>query len=264
MQTTSGYSDEFFSTRHDKTVFAARTILSIIHEVADRPRSVIDIGCGVGTWLKVATEFGASDVLGVDGPWVSNEHLVIPKSNFRIADFETGYKPDKKFDLAISLEVAEHVSQAASDQFVSTLCSASDLILFSAAVPGQGGVMHVNEQWQDYWREKFDNHGFTALDIIRPRIWSDRQIPLWYRQNTILYTNAHRRQELAGIWEQKLKCPRMPISIVHPDMYEFNISSLREQLEETKTYPGIIRLLISLLRKRIGAARQSLLRRSNT
>ncbi len=161
------YGYDFYKDRHKKTVYAASVILSIIVEVLPKLNSAIDFGCGVGTWLLVLKEKGCQEILGLDGHWVNQDLLVIPKETFRQVDFEKRIKIDKRYDLAICLEVAEHVSKENTNNFIDALTQASDYILFSAAIPFQGGKGHINEQWPNFWTHIFNNKGYVALDIIR-------------------------------------------------------------------------------------------------
>src|SRR5690606_16087480 len=114
-----------------------------------RPKSVVDVGCGLGTFLRAFKDLGVKDVYGLDGPWVRRDLLYkyIEEGEFEEADLEKPIEVTRRFDLAISLEVAEHLSEARADGFVADLGKLSDNILFSAAIPGQGGDHHINEQW---------------------------------------------------------------------------------------------------------------------
>ena len=156
------------------------------------PKSIIDFGCGLGTWLKVFKENGVNKIIGVDGSYVEKNDLLIPDECFISCDFDDPDRVietinDAKFDLAVSLEVAEHISAENSEKFISMLTLSSNIVLFSAAIPYQGGRNHINEQWQSYWAKKFQGRGFVAVDCIRPIIWSNRNIQYYYRQNIILY-----------------------------------------------------------------------------
>lgn len=154
------------------------------------PKSVVDIGCGLGTFLKVFKSHGVNEVLGVDGPWVNKELLYknIAPNEFFESDLEKEIKLDKTYDLVISLEVAEHLSENTADEFVKSLVNAGKVILFSAAIPYQGGQNHINEQWLTYWEEKFLKHKYVVHDIIRPIFWNDPKVFWWYRQNMVLIT----------------------------------------------------------------------------
>ena len=116
--------------------------------------------------------------------------------------------------MAISLEVAEHLPETAAAGFVASLCRHADVVLFSAAIPAQGGDNHINEQWQSYWAKLFAQEGFEVFDLVRPRFWSEGRIPFWYRQNMLLYVS-----DKAESLQQKLNCPRggdICIDMVHP------------------------------------------------
>ena len=100
-----------------------------------------------------------------------------------------GRSPTETCDLAICLEVAEHLTPAAGARLVKTLCSVAPVVLFSAAIPAQGGTNHINEQWQSHWADEFAAHGFDCFDPIRPEIWNDRDVFPWYRQNILLFVS---------------------------------------------------------------------------
>lgn len=150
-------------------------------------RSVIDVGCGIGPWLAEFMAHGVDTVTGLDGPHVDAEQLLIPPGSFIQHDLSTPIDLPDTYDLCISLEVAEHLPQTRTDGFVTDLCSLSRLILFSAAVPGQGGRGHVNERWQSDWIRRFADHGYGVHDVVRPRIWNDPTVPYWYRQNVFIF-----------------------------------------------------------------------------
>jgi SAM-dependent methyltransferase len=189
------YPPDFYQNRRAHTAHAARRVLAALPPGL-RPRSLADIGCGTGTWLAAALETGAEFAFGVEGEWVTPAMLDDPRIIFVPQDLElpiTG----PSVDLAISLEVAEHLSPARAQTFVADLVALAPAILFSAAIPGQGGVGHRNEQWHSWWAEHFAAHGYGAYDVIRPAIWTDEAIPAWYRQNVVLYLDATTAQALS-------------------------------------------------------------------
>ena len=132
---------------------------------------VLDVGCGIGTWLKAFEECGVKDYLGLDGNHVNRSLLKIPAEKFRVQNLLESFRLNRKFDLVISLEVAEHLDEKISDQFVKGLVEHGETIVFSAAIPYQSGQNHVNEQWPAYWQQKFEKHGYYFHDVIRPKIW---------------------------------------------------------------------------------------------
>ena len=157
---------------------------------ASAPESVIDIGCGRGVWLKA---FGDIAVKGRDGPWTRPDRLRINPEEFAATDLSQPFVEDRRFDLAMTLEVAEHIEPQQADQFVTNLCGLSDTILFSAAIEGQGGQHHVNEQPLSFWAAKFGARGYELVDVLRPRIWHNDDVCWWYRQNMVLFCNAESR-----------------------------------------------------------------------
>lgn len=212
-----GYTQQFFADRHQRTVHSANVLLSRTLELLPPVRSAIDVGCGVGTWLSVLQSRGVADIQGVDGDWVDPRLLVIPPEVFQKADLTQPLNVVRRFDLAISLEVAEHLPPRCADEFVATLVRLSDFVLFSAAIPHQGGRNHLNEQWPEYWAERFARHGYAPIDALRAQVWDDPGIDTWYKQNTLLYVNRTRLPELPTSARGNVSSSML--SVVHPDLY---------------------------------------------
>lgn len=210
------YSNDFYRQRHQDTLYAANTILSILLPLTGPVNSAADVGCGVGTWLSAIRDLGAERIMGLDGDWVDPELLAIPGECFRKFDLggTESFRTEDKFDLAISLEVAEHLPPEKAEEFVGLLTDLAPRVLFSAAIPGQGGVHHVNERWPRYWAGLFSDRGYEVHDIIRPRIWNDERIPRCYRQNILFFSS---RDGSTGDGEPE-PCP-MPLDVVHPSLY---------------------------------------------
>ncbi|MEJ2005518.1 MAG: methyltransferase domain-containing protein [Cyclobacteriaceae bacterium] len=186
MTDISKYDQEFYENRDNRTRYAAKRILKIVNDLVE-PSSAVDLGCGVGTWLDVFKEYGVGEVLGIEGPWVDKSHLVINSDEFMSAELNKPLNTERKFDLAISLEVAEHIEEEYADNFVKNLVQLAPVILFSAAIPLQGGRNHVNEQWPSYWSEKFAGHGYVVVDAIRNEVWEDEKNDVWNAQNCFIY-----------------------------------------------------------------------------
>jgi len=210
------YQADYYSDRHERTFAAAKRILTTIGLILPGPiRSAVDVGCGVGTWLAVLLEDGCHDVLGYEGDWVPTEYLRIPANRLIRCDVAQGVIADRRFDLAMSLECAEHLPPEAADRFVASLCKLSDFVLFSAAIPNQTGEVHINEQWPEYWARLFAERSYVCLDWIRPQVWRDESIPWWYRQNTVLFVRSERRPEMKPLHQND---DILPLPLVHPNM----------------------------------------------
>lgn len=171
---------------------SARLIVPLVLTLMEprRPGSAIDFGCGLGAWLRALQEHGIQSVIGVDGDYVNRAHLLIEPHRFRAVNLECDPLDFGGFDLALCLEAAEHLPEGAAERLINGLTTAAPVVLFSAAVPGQGGTHHVNERWPSYWIKLFSGRGFLALDPIRPQIREDRRIDWTYRQNLLLFARA--------------------------------------------------------------------------
>ncbi len=189
-------------------------MVSLLH-----PRSVIDVGCGVGFFLSTFLEQGVTDITGLDGDWVDRSMLLFPEENFVTADVGKPLEIDRQYDLVVSLEVAEHLPPEHTDRFVKSLTSMGPAVLFSAAIPYQGGANHLKEQWQSYWAELFAARDYVAVDCIRKRTWDDDRVVFWYSENTLLY--AHRDLvSFSGALQKELDgTARSMLDLVHPDKY---------------------------------------------
>ena len=182
------YNKQFYSVREKAAVQSAEQVVPIVLEHL-KPSCIIDIGCGNGCWLSAFAKQGVNDYMGVDGGAVDSENLLISPEHFSSADLsKETYTPGRRYDLVVSLEVAEHIPEDKADSFIEMLTGLGDTVLFSAAIPGQGGVGHVNEQWQSYWAAKFKSAGYEALDIVRPLIWENPKVSYWYKQNILVYS----------------------------------------------------------------------------
>ena len=185
------YQGDFFDYINAGSTSSAQVVCPIVCGWLT-PTSVLDVGCGAGAWCKVWGQSGIHDVTGVDGDYVDSTSLLIEPQNFLSRDLSQSFDLERRFELVCSLEVAEHVPLSSSPIFVANLVRHTDVVLFSAAVPGQGGEFHVNEQPLEFWRKLFASHGFRCFDPLRPRIVTDRRVEPWYRYNTLLYVREER------------------------------------------------------------------------
>ncbi|MFN1217461.1 class I SAM-dependent methyltransferase [Chryseobacterium kwangjuense] len=193
-----------------RDIRSPKAVLEIVRETVDI-NSAVDIGCGLGSWLSVLIDQGVDDVLGIDGDHLPLDKIMIPEEKLLRTDLDKAYPEiGRKYDLAICLEVAEHLSPDSADALVKFLTGLSDAVLFSAAIPYQGGINHVNEQWTEYWREKFNQAGFEYYDLIRSRIWNSPDVKWWYKQNCFLVL---KNDVFKGLEQKEI------LNLVHPELF---------------------------------------------
>jgi SAM-dependent methyltransferase len=208
------YTEEFFDSHDDGVRASAEVIVPRLLELL-KPKSVVDVGCGTGTWLQVARENGIEDVLGLDGTWVLPDALEIPRDRFLPADLAAPPQLDRTFGLVLSLEVAEHLPPSKAQDFVDYLTTLGPVVAFSAAVPGQGGAGHTNEQWPAYWAKLFANRGYEVVDCLRPDIWDDDAVQWWYAQNLLLFGRSGALNKVRALRKHPTR-GRTPLALIHP------------------------------------------------
>lgn len=227
MRNGNKYTKDFFRKRKEGALTSAEVVVPMVVDLI-QPKSVIDVGCGTGEFLNVFKESGIKDFLGVDGEYAKND-LVIPQENFVAIGLENSLKIDRKFDLVVCLEVAEHLSASRAKGFVKELMNLAPIILFSAAIPGQGGTNHVNEQWITYWIDLFAENNYLPVDAIRKHIWRDKRVKPWYRQNIIiLCKNSILDKDKVLAKEYRLTNRKM-LSVVLPEIFDYYINKNGKQ-----------------------------------
>jgi len=208
---------------------SAQKIFNLLFDIYI-PNSILDVGCGLGTWLSVARELGVTDIYGIEGPWLNPKQLRIDSQYVAIQDLEQSFNLHRSFDLIISLEVAEHLSPMTASTFIASLVSHGDIILFSAAIPYQGGHNHINEQFLSYWADLFDKFDFVPIDIIRGQIWDDKDIHWWLRQNILLFIRRSAINDKAFFL--KYINSYKPLSIVHPEVYRSRLQQFEQAIRQ--------------------------------
>ena len=239
----SPYSARYYEGLRDDSERSARVVVPLLLGLLPAARSVVDVGCGAGFWTRVYRERGL-EVLGVDGDIVRDTQLLIPREDFQRHDLTLPLRLTRRFDLVNCLEVAEHLPAGRADSFVDDLAALGDVVVFSAAVPGQGGTHHVNEQWPRYWIERFTRAGFVAVDCLRHRIWDEPEVAWWYCQNLFVFVRKERVADHAALMAEARP---LPVDLVHPRGYmkaalprEMSPRMLAEVLRALPTFPGKI------------------------
>jgi hypothetical protein len=205
MTTATQINYNHLANRH--TLLGAKEALPHIFE-GRRPKSFLDVGCGLGTWVRAALDHSITDVCGMDGIAIDHEHLLFPLALFLQQDLTQWWELGRQFDMVLSLEVAEHLAPEFAATLIESLTAHSDLVVFSAACPGQIGQHHVNCQWPEYWQSLFNAKGYVCNDSIRWKIWNIETIEPWYRQNMFM---ASRAADRAG-HEPRIR------PVIHPQM----------------------------------------------
>jgi SAM-dependent methyltransferase len=214
----SSYSSEYYRSFRESSRSSADRIVPLVIEFVS-PGSVVDVGCGTGIWLEAFVSEGIIDVCGIDRPELQSQALDIRPEQFFGRDLNEPIVFDRAFDLVVSLEVAEHLPDAAADQYVESLTALGSVVLFSAAVPHQGGENHVNEQWPAYWVAKFSARGYRAVDCLRMQIWDSADVAWWYAQNLLIFVDNHHLDQYPRLHEVAKKSPPVPPALVHPGNY---------------------------------------------
>ena len=230
------YTKKFYQGQISGSVLSAKKVVPVLMKIF-HPDSVLDVGCGLGGWLA---EFEAAGccVTGVDGGWVNSKSLLINEKSFMSVDLEAcaaagkipGLKEGQRFSIVTTFEVAEHLRPEVARQFVKLLTTYSNVVIFSAAIPYQGGTNHVNERWPDYWVDLFSEVGYELMDIVRPAIWEDKEVEPWYRQNMLAFIRRESMTHgLASYTPGKID--KTLLRVVHPDFFLMSV-----ELFESNTY----------------------------
>jgi hypothetical protein len=225
------YNEDFYKPQIEGSYNSAVAYVNHLTKIF-APKSVADLGCGRGAWLKAFGEHGATDLFGFDGSWNDQEKMIDDNIKFNPTDLNKPIaRPKKRFDLAISLEVAEHLNEESSTVFVQNLISLSDVVMFGAAYVGQGGTDHINEQLHTYWAEKFIKCGYVPYDLFRPAMWGNKQIEFYYQQNTFLYvkhtSDVNNKLRQAGY--QPIENIEF-MNCIHPKLYEIWVTKSRKPI----------------------------------
>lgn len=207
------YDADFYEMVKKEALPSARVVVPLVVE-AFAPKSVVDVGCGQGVWTAEFKAAGCS-VMGVDGDYVSIPHLEIDPSEFHAMDLNHPVDLGTH-DLAVSLEVAEHLEPSRARGFVEDLCRAAPVVLFSAAFPGQGGIGHVNEQPIGYWVDLFSAQSRIVSGALRWMVWDDPEVAPYYKSNLLVAVQPVLATQFRSVFDQ---ATTKPWGVVHPDTF---------------------------------------------
>jgi SAM-dependent methyltransferase len=216
------------------------------------PRSILDVGCGTGTWLRTAIDLGAREVFGIDGVSIPDADLLFDPKFFKVCDLTSHIDLGRKFEVTLCLEVAEHLDERFATTLIDTLIRHSDCVVFSAACPDQPGQHHVNCRWPSYWQRLFNECGYACEDAVRWQLWEEAEVEPWYRQNMFI---AKRMPRVAGL-EPRIR------PALHPEIVKVQLQNppyLTKHLGciSVKRYPSILaRALFSKISRKYQTLRQ--------
>lgn len=247
---TAAYDRQFYRDLDTTAQTSAREIVPLLLALFE-VQSVVDVGCGDGGWLSVFQASGVADIIGIDGPWIDDDLLKIDHARFRRSRLDEPLPIERRFDLAMSLEVAEHLPPGKAEAFVGELTRLAPIVLFAAAVPGQGGLHHVNEQWPGYWSALFAARGFAPIDALRLRVWHDPKVTWWYKQNILLYATPAAIAAHPRLADAAASTPAEPPALVHPDLFRMTLRAAQPRIGRwLKMAPDVVR------RSLVGKARR--------
>lgn len=226
MPTETGreYDADFFAEIGTGSSASAAEVVPLLIELVS-PGSVLDVGCGTGRWLAAWCDESVTDLVGVDGDYVDRTSLAVPATMFHAHDLTLPLDLGRRFDVVTCLEVAEHIPRRCEAQLIDSLVRHADVVVFSAAIPAQGGHGHINERWLSHWVSAFNERGFELVDALRPRLWTNENVEYWYRQNLVIFANDE------GM--KRVSAPRSSgamVDVVHPELYKRRAERSAKQL----------------------------------
>lgn len=133
-----------------------------------KPKSVIDFGAGDGWWPHTFAQIGSRWPTAIELDDIARQFIPLEVA-FIQHDLRERLDGTGQSDLSICLEVAEHMNERqAKNGLLPTIVRYSrNLILFSAAQPGQPGTGHINLQPLGYWISAFEAHPYIKLSEER-------------------------------------------------------------------------------------------------
>jgi len=247
-----GYDKDYYSILEPSeggSRLSAEIIVPLVLDLL-KPASIIDLGCGLGSWLSVFQENGVDDILGIDLPNVDRDLLLIPKEKFQPFDLRERFRLDRTFALSMCHEVVGHLTEKTVDAFMDDLVALAPISLFSAPVPHQGGPNQVLLHWPQYWVEKFAARGFRVLDPFREKIWDNPDVKWWFCQNLLLFVREDVLAANETLQHAAAATRLSQLALVHPRLYLQTVARIDAGLVDTLR--EIPRLSVEAIKRRLG------------
>ena len=241
----------FGSHAADKAVSAAAAsavALPLLLELVPGVSSIVHVGCASGEWLAEARRHGITDVMGIEGPWPEFDGLEVDSPTLARIDYTQPFTLDRRFDLALCIEIAEHLPPERAASFVTDLCRLAPVVAFAAAIPFQGGLGHVNEQWPAYWEQHFAAAGYVMVDAVRRRMWHAPGGPGYIAQNLLLAVEESRLGSYPALEQERLRNSGPVLSLVHPDVFD---GAICRAAGDPPTLRTVLRPYLGRIRRRL-------------
>ena len=195
MEKTGDHSDIYSARYYQMLVepYARKSVTQMADSIVKtfHPASVIDVGCGSGALLVGLRKLGVRRLIGLDAAEAGLDIARARGLDVRKFDIATDrWSGGERFDIAVSMETAEHLPKDAADRYVELLCSLAPVVIFTAAHPGQGGIGHLNEQPPEYWIELFKAHGFQLAEKTVAdwqTAWTTAGVANFYTRNLMVF-----------------------------------------------------------------------------
>jgi hypothetical protein len=245
-----GFVPVFGSNTAEKRASAAASsaiALPLILEVVPDATSVVHVGCQTGEWLAEARRLGVTDVTGIEGPWDEFDGLTLDNAQLLHIDYSQPFTLDRRYDLALNIEVAEHLPAERAASLVADLCRLAPVVAFAAAIPQQGGAGHVNEQWPEYWERHFAANGYVMVDALRRQMWQAPGGPGYIAQNLVLAVDGGRLDSYPRLAEEHRRNGGPVLPLVHPDVFD---GAICRAAGDPPTLRDVLRPYVQRIRRR--------------